>query len=487
MKVTAKLLFWVLAAHAVAVAIFAYTSYTREEKRFKRTIRGELTVFGHMITAGFENVWRHEDEASALNLLSDMNAKQSKFRARFVLLEGATDRKRQPISPSVKAQKMEQTFEATNDAGARVMCAYFPVALPGVEHGAIEITHSLEPFFIFTTRNLHRFITTSIILIAIVTAVIFAAGYLILGRRLQRIGAMIRQIDGGNYVMDPQLESSDEIGELAGEFNQMSTRLSAAREELIQRHSEKLNLQQELRHQERLALLGKIAAGLSHELGTPLNVVGSRAKMIADGRVEADGARDSADIIAEQARRMTAIIQQFLSLGRRQPMQTSEVDIVKLVEGCVNVLQTLADQADVRCVVDVLQDEIPLISADRARLQQLFTNTIVNALQASPKGKEIHIQILTNACRHPEREQDNRCVTVRIIDHGEGIPADAIAKVFDPFFSTKAANEGTGLGLAIAEELARDHGGWIEVESEPGQGTTFALHLPIQKEGQDDS
>lgn len=243
---------------------------------------------------------------------------------------------------------------------------------------------------------------------------------------------------------------------------------------VVQTLRERLRLTEEndrlmLQHANRLATVGQLAAGIAHELGTPLQVVAGRAKMISTGQTEGEPARESGAVILGQAQRMSTIIRGLLDFARKRPAQRKPIELSELAGETVHVLAPMARKKSVSLELDV-KASTP-VEVDKLQIQQALTNLVVNAMQAVPQGG--HVKVTA------ELERTYAALTVD--DDGPGISKEDQARVFEPFFTTKDVGEGSGLGLAVADGLVRENGGWIDVFSEKGHGARFSIFLPCQQ------
>jgi signal transduction histidine kinase len=182
-------------------------------------------------------------------------------------------------------------------------------------------------------------------------------------------------------------------------------------------------------------------------------------------------------VILQQTRRMTQMVRDVLELARPKPPLKVAVDLAALARHTVALLEPLARKHHAKIA---LVGELPALAArgDPSKLLQILTNLAMNAVQAMPRGGVVRIALAKRRARPPHEgpEADHLCVEVR--DDGEGIPDSVRPNVFKAFFTTKRAGQGTGLGLSVSYRLAREHEGWIGVESAPGQGSCFTLYLP---------
>ena len=231
----------------------------------------------------------------------------------------------------------------------------------------------------------------------------------------------------------------------------------------------------QLRHAERLATLGKLASGIAHEVGTPLNVISGRAELIAAGGLSAYAVTTSAGVIIKQAERVAAIVRQLLDFARRGGTRVERTDLTSLLEHTALLLGPLASKSGVEIAL-----EGPRVDADvnPSELQQVLTNLLTNAIHALPGGGKVEVTLGVELAR-PERGGARReCSVIRVRDHGTGIAPDVLPRIFEPFFTTRDVGVGTGLGLSVVYGIMQDHGGWVAVETAVNRGTTLSLYLP---------
>ncbi len=233
----------------------------------------------------------------------------------------------------------------------------------------------------------------------------------------------------------------------------------------------------ELYDANRRATVGELAAAMAHELGTPLAVVQARAQMIAAGEVAPSELRGEAEVILEQTRRITQMVRDLLELARPRAPTTLPVDLAGLARHAVALLVPVARERNAKIV---LVGEPPriMVRGEASKLLQILTNLAMNAIHAMPRGGLVRLAVTRRRARPPDNspEADYHCVDVS--DDGEGISDLNRPRVFESFFTTHRAGEGTGLGLPVSYRLARDHDGWIGVESTVGVGSCFTLYLP---------
>jgi signal transduction histidine kinase len=258
----------------------------------------------------------------------------------------------------------------------------------------------------------------------------------------------------------------------------MCDRLVEANERAASEVRARMDMLEQLRHADRLMTVGKLASGVAHEIGTPLNVVEARAAMIAEGVGSLDEAAEYAKVIGRATERIARIIRQLLAFARRGTAQKAECDLAVLAKHTVELLEPLASKRRVTLRVSGGEGSC-YVDADAAQVEQVLTNLVMNAIQATERGS-VEVELSRERVAPPADvggpEGDYARVVVR--DEGRGIEPEHLPHVFEPFFTTKDVGQGTGLGLSISYGIVREHGGWITAASEPGKGATLTFHLP---------
>jgi signal transduction histidine kinase len=274
-------------------------------------------------------------------------------------------------------------------------------------------------------------------------------------------------------------ERDDEIGTLAGRFNAMTGALREAREEGQRGTETRLALETRLRQSEKLATIGQLAAEIAHELGTPLNVIGGRARALSRKAADVPEVVKNADIITGEVDRITKIISQVLDFSRKRGPTVTRVQLVTVVDEALEFLREMIQRQSVATDVQTSPPP-PEVPGDPDQIQQVCLNLLMNALHAMPAGGTLRIRTgqVTRRKGRLDLAPPSDYATLEIGDTGPGIPPAAREKIFEPFFTTKDAGQGTGLGLAVSHGIVKDHDGWIEVESPATGGALFRVFLP---------
>ena len=307
------------------------------------------------------------------------------------------------------------------------------------------------------------------------------AGSRLVGRPVGWLMEQARRIGAGDFSARLELRGADELSELARDMNAMAAKLADSRRDLEAQNAARLEAIGQLRHADRLKTVGTLASGVAHELGTPLNVVSGRAQMIVAGEVSGpEETVEAARIIHAQADRMARIVRQLLDFARLRKPEKRPSDLVQLARDAVAMLAPLARARKVRLALAPPASESIVAVVDQAQLGQALTNLVINAVQATREGGVVELAVALDRSKPPGAQPATAgsCACISVRDEGPGIPEEQIQQLFDPFFTTKEVGMGTGLGLSVAHGIVTEHGGWIEVRSELGVGSSFRIWLP---------
>ncbi len=229
-----------------------------------------------------------------------------------------------------------------------------------------------------------------------------------------------------------------------------------------------VRLRDQLRHADRLATLGQLAAGVAHEINEPLSNILGFAQLAKKHPALPEQVAGDLEKIVKSCLHAREVIHKLLTFARKMPAEKSPVDLNQVVTDGFYFLESRCARAGIE-MVRRLDPGLPVISADRSQLHQVIVNLVVNALQAMPDGGKLTI----------ETRVSDRTASLIVEDTGTGMTESVRRNIFTPFFTTKDVNEGTGLGLAVVHGIVAAHGGTIEVESEAGHGARFTIEFPL--------
>jgi len=300
-------------------------------------------------------------------------------------------------------------------------------------------------------------------LLAIVAAVIPAMVFRYVSRPLADLSARVTKFSAN--------DSGSEVELLGEEFRKLDQQLTRARIDLEDRHRRELELERDLQRADRLATIGALAAGLAHEIGTPMGVIRVRAEALQDDAALSPDARVKLGIIIRQIDRIARIVRMLLDYARKSESHKAVCDLRTVAERALSLLEPEAARRSVR-VIARLGDNPLTVLCDADQLEQVFVNMIMNALDAmNPSGGTLRVTANSeNAAAGPR-------VTIAFEDTGIGIAPDHEKSLFEPFFTTKEPGKGTGMGLAVSQSIVREHGGEITFSSE-STGARFVVAIP---------
>jgi len=322
----------------------------------------------------------------------------------------------------------------------------------------------LEQRFVDIKRNtilVFLCITMAGAIISLVVAYFLAAD---LVKPIRRLVTASHELSKGNFSYRVEPMSTSEIGELERTFNFMASSLKERDDDL------KEQTQRQLIQSEKLASVGRLAAGVAHQINNPLTGVLTYSSLLLKKKPEDDPDREDLQVIVDETMRCREIVKGLLEFSRQAEPQKEAVDINDIISHSLSLTKNQALINDVKFTTE-LSDQLPKIVVDGTQVQEVFLNIILNAIDAMPEGGTL--RAISNLA------DNGQFVEIRFADTGCGITPENLDKVFDPFFTTKDASKGTGLGLAVAYGVIEKHRGKIRVESKVGKGTTCIIELPV--------
>lgn len=484
MKLALKLSSLLVIGMVAVLTVEAYQSVRRERNFFQADMRRDAELLGHSLMTLVADVWRTSGQQRALELIHDANRRESLVEIRWVWLDARSDNSHRPrvevSALGAVADGKEASFITSTGGPDGSLVTYVPVVVPGGRPGALELAESFSEMEAYSRTTMLRAwqVVGTLVVLGAVGVMLLGTG--LVGRPLQRLVLAVRRIGQGDVGVRVRPVRHDELGELAEALNLMCQQLADTRAAVELETELRITALEQLRHADRLSTVGRIAAGIAHEVGTPLNVISARAKQLAGEDLPATEAREYALTIGRQSDRIAKIIRQLLDYSRSGQASRTPQDLVQIVDRSVGLLQSLAHKRSVALEIAAPAEQV-LVSAVPQQLEQVVTNLVMNALQATGSGGRVDVRV----SRAPVEESSGRAgpatefACFSISDNGVGIRRENLERIFEPFFTTKGAGEGTGLGLSLAREIVREHGGQIEVTSQAGAGTCFVVQLPL--------
>ncbi|MDZ7405760.1 MAG: ATP-binding protein [candidate division KSB1 bacterium] len=485
MKLSFKIMSFVFLGIFVLLVIDGYLSVKREIALFTNDMRHDVFLLGHAMKQLVSEAWQHGGQSRALELIKNVNQDEPQIQIRWVWLDAAPG---DPFAPRVSPARLDSVISGyevnineKRRSGSNYFYRYIPIEAENHRLGALELRESHAALNDYTHHTIiwSIVLTGSLLLVGGLLVWILSIRFVV--RPLDKLMNKTQQIGAGNLSGDLVLKGHDELSDLAAAMNRMCGQLSLARETVRKETKARIAALEQLRHSERLATIGQLAAGMAHELGTPLNVVAGRAKLMASEDLKKEEIIENSRIIREQVDRMTRIMRQLLDFARRQPARRLPTDLRKVVRQVLDMLDAAARKN--RVILALIENGEPaMIAIDQAQIQQVLTNLVMNGIQAMPNGGRLELGINVERPHRPARQdgEEKDYLAIRVRDEGTGISEENKQRIFEPFFTTKEVGKGTGLGLSIAHGIVEEHGGWIEVESELGKGSCFTVYLPME-------
>lgn len=456
MRLVPKLALAIALVFASALALVEYAEIRHERNLMRDDAVADLQLLAATLGTVVEREWSAEGEGAASRLLGYVESPRVRVRFR------RSDEGPEPADPE------------------RIQVAV-PIRFEGRAVGSLELSESMRPLREHLEQRLMRLSLIDLALLITSVVVAFVVADRVAGARLGRLVEQVRRIGAGDLGSRVDPSGRDEIAVLGRHINAMAEQLAASRAELESAHAERVEALAGLRHSDRLASVGRLASAMAHELGTPLNVVLARAKLVAAGEAVGDEVRRNAEIIAQQVQRMTQTLGGVLGFARGGSAR-GRVDLRDVARDTLRLLEPLARRRGVTLDLAVPETGV-CVNARRQELEQVVINLLNNALDAVARGGRVSVAVdralePDERAGAPGRPRDWARVAVR--DDGVGIPPERLARLFEPFYTTKQEGRGTGLGLWIADGIVREHGGEIEVESRVAGGSCFRVKLPAE-------
>ena len=343
--------------------------------------------------------------------------------------------------------------------GEEKMAAFAPVP---VMNWSLAVTIPLGEF-----RKEAQAVQTRVVQVVILALILTVVGVSTLAYNLLKpVGNLVvatNRIAGGDLSHEIPVRSSDELGELTESFNRMVRTLSRTQAELVR--------------SEKLILLGRVSAGLAHEIRNPLNAMKGAIVHLRRRRGDDALINEYTGLVLEEIDRLNRVVTEFLNFSRQAQPKPVATDINKLITSTETLFEEQAREKGIQ-LHNQLDPGLPEIWVDPDMMEQVLINVLINAMDALPDGGSITIQ--SHSLKENDSPDSRGAVRITIHDNGEGISAETLPSIFDPFFTTK--DTGTGLGLPLSLGLVESHGGEISIVSRAGHGATVSIMLPFRTE-----
>ncbi|MFH7325822.1 sensor histidine kinase [Desulfurivibrio sp. C05AmB] len=468
------LVFFLLVPLVLLLALVSWSSLRGLEKLVEHQMQKDIELIARAIRGPLEHALEFERQRSLDRTLSSAFRFSEVYGVYVYDHEGRRVAASGPAEPGVERRELVQLAAegdrhgAYDGSGEQQVYSYFVPLSDSVGRnlGLLQLTRDGSQF----REDIHQVRARALLLLSLLSltllSLVLYAHHRIIGTFLNGLVASMARIAGGEREYRARPWGPAEIRQLAEGMNRMLDSIARGEKELAYQREEQRRLEGRLRQAEKMAAIGGLAAGVAHELGTPLSLVAGKAQRMLRRDQPPESAAAFREIRAAVAR-MSHIVRQLLDFGRnnRPRLRTISAEVP-----AANAAAQVREQA--RCQgtrLLVLGDRPPpRLKVDPIRLEQALGNLLRNALQALSRGGTIRLSWFSRG------EQAG----FQVADDGPGIAPELLPRLFEPFFTTKEVGAGTGLGLAVVHSVARDHGGNVEVKNAPDGGAVFTLSLP---------
>jgi signal transduction histidine kinase len=486
MSTSIRLILWLTLAVAVVMAAAGYVMLRQREQALDAAMRNELRAHIQTLRIALEDHYRAGRQDEAQWLIEHLRQNPRVYCVALFDAAGGVTMISNPQAPEEirlfpevrQALETGELIEFERPIrGQEIYSIISPVRLNETQRGALEIVQPLTAVNADLTLARWETLLLVFVLAGALSLVVFAVLRYSLTRSINALLDGAIALGQGDMQRRVALPIKDtELARLAQEFNRMADNLEQQRAAFDREAEQRVALERELRHSERLVAVGRLASGIAHELGTPLNVIDAHAARVLHTATNLeDNHRRSLTTIRRQVESISRIVRQLLNLARPYQLRPEDVNLHHLLHHVGALLEAEATRAGVQ-----IETHVPpqlQVRADQDSLQQVFLNLYHNGLQAMPQGGRLRVESLSQ----PVCKEGTSFAAVQISDTGSGIAPEHLPHIFDPFFTTKDVGSGTGLGLTVAHRIVEEHGGWIEAANQPNngqRGAVFTVYLP---------
>jgi two-component system NtrC family sensor kinase len=388
-------------------------------------------------------------------------------------LEGLPKLERARIFKAADGRRMLASMEVIRNepSCANAACHAHPIGQTVL--GVLDIFYPLEEIDRSTRASALTIVGLSLAFVLVAAGLVSLFVHRLVYRPLSDLEAGAKRLAAGNLEQPIPVRGADEFGRLAGSFNSMTLALKDATRNLEQKVADRTRelraAQAETARGEKLASVGLLAAGIAHELNNPLTGVLTFSTLMRKKMPAGSQDAEDLDLVIRETKRCAAIIRRLLDFAREKAPEKKFADLNRLIEETVQLVERPAHLAHIEIRLE-LDPGLPPVWMDPDLVKQVVMNMLVNAQHAIDREGAITVRTRRLADK----------VEISIVDTGCGIRAEDLPRIFDPFFTTKGVGKGTGLGLSVSHGIVEAHGGSIEVESTPGEGSTFRVYLPLE-------
>ncbi|WP_038051568.1 ATP-binding protein [Thioalkalivibrio sp. ALJ1] len=456
---------------AAVVALGLHEFQTQMENRMQE----DIELVARSIRLPVASAMLQEDAAAVQQSLDSLFQIEEVFGVYVYDAEGRMVAASGPPSPTLQRRGEARVISETGSLGAfgehrgrEIFSFFLPLSdSAGRIVGLLQVTRDVTPFRAYVTQLQWQGLLLLMGIAALFLLVVLLGYHRAVGRHVSRLMGAMRAIGDGQRGLRAPEDGPAELRGLAVSMNRMMERREASEAELEAQRREQVRLEEKLRHSEKLAAIGQLAAGVAHELGTPLGIIAGRVQRAIRHLPEEDPARKEMQALKSELERVEAIVRQLLDFARRNPLQERSIALGPLMNDLIDRVRAQHPSGAIEFQVE---GDALSVAADPLRLGQALENLLENAAQAAAS----QVRVAWRAV--PEG------VELVVADDGPvaggGIEDEQAERLFEPFFTTKPTGQGTGLGLAVVQVALEDHGGRVDLDRSKAGETRFVVHLP---------
>ncbi|MDO3377216.1 sensor histidine kinase [Geoalkalibacter halelectricus] len=469
-----SLLLYLVFPLIVVLAVTGYYSLLRLEQQVEKRMQEDIELIARAIRGPLEHSLEHGREgglaqtlASAFRIGRVYGVYVYDAHGRKIASSGPREPEVHSLELAELAAKGDRVGGYQDARGAQIYSYFVPLSdSVGRNTGLLQLTREGRDFQQDLLQVRHQGILLLSLLSVLLVGMVLFGHHQVIGRNLGSLVKSMARIEKGDRSHRAAERGPREMRHLALGMNAMLDSIARSEKELEQRRHRQIELEQQLQQSRKMAAIGQLAAGVAHELGTPLSVVSGKAQRMLRNPELPNSVAEVFGQIRDAVQRMEHIVRQLLDFGRGNPLRLNSTPLESVAESAAAMVQEEAHAKRVSLSLNGPRPS-PNASVDRVRMEQALINLLRNAIQATHHGGRV--------CLSWFAEEDR--LGFAVADDGPGVPEELRDRLFEPFFTTKAVGEGTGLGLSVAQAAARDHGGTLNVGRAEIGGALFTLTL----------
>ncbi len=451
-----------------------------EEHQLRRAARHDTHLLGRSLQVSFENALRDrqsEDVQETLSALERIDPTVDVFvydaaGARVAASTGAVERTHWTGAPPAHA-----LLQFVDEPAPGYVELRLPLRITREERSAtlvlIRPLGDMRADLAATRMSVAATVTGFVLLVALITMLL---SRLLVGQPLAEMARLMRRVRAGDLSPAAAPRRDDEVGQTLREFEALVGALRETRVGLEAETEARRRVEGQLRELDKMRAVAQLAAGLAHEIGSPLQILEGRLAALTTKADDAAETRRVTRILLEQTQRITRIVMRLKELARRRPLALERFDALEPVRTVVDLLEGEARRRGVELVL-VDAPDLPQVEGDSDAVQQVILNLVRNAFDATARGGRVQVTLARTKLQRAGRAPGD-ALRITVSDNGRGMDRDTSEHAFEPFFTTREATGGTGLGLAVVKGIVDELDAQIALDSELGRGTSVVLDIP---------